>query len=235
MSLLLVIVLILFLVGALPNFGYHSYDYGPSGLAGGALATPAGVATPDAWITTQTKLALLSTEDVSGKAIEVQSPETLADTKIWRAAMPRQPSAKYGIEDASNDMWITSAAKMHLPTGGQTPALDLNVDTREGVVPLLGMAPSQEGKTTAPDVRKMSGIQRVENEGEVYDEEVTREVMKAFDSPAFKDITVEVKNGVVRLTGTIPSWAWRLEAVATARAIPGVRAVEDDLRFLLAV
>ena len=34
MSLLLLIVLILFLVGALPNFGYHSYGYAPSGLVG---------------------------------------------------------------------------------------------------------------------------------------------------------------------------------------------------------
>jgi amino acid permease len=33
-SLLLVIVLILLLVGALPNFGYHSYGYAPSGLVG---------------------------------------------------------------------------------------------------------------------------------------------------------------------------------------------------------
>jgi uncharacterized protein DUF3309 len=34
MSLLLLIVLILLLVGALPNFGYHSYGYAPSGLVG---------------------------------------------------------------------------------------------------------------------------------------------------------------------------------------------------------
>lgn len=34
MSLLLLIVLILFLVGGLPNFGFHSYGYAPSGLAG---------------------------------------------------------------------------------------------------------------------------------------------------------------------------------------------------------
>jgi hypothetical protein len=34
MSLLLLIVLILFVVGALPNFGYHSYGYAPSGLFG---------------------------------------------------------------------------------------------------------------------------------------------------------------------------------------------------------
>jgi hypothetical protein len=34
MNLVLLIVLILLLVGALPNFGYHSYGYAPSGLVG---------------------------------------------------------------------------------------------------------------------------------------------------------------------------------------------------------
>lgn len=34
MGLILLIVLILFLVGGLPRWGYHAYGYGPSGLAG---------------------------------------------------------------------------------------------------------------------------------------------------------------------------------------------------------
>ena len=37
MSLLLLIVLVLFLVGGLPNWGYHSYGFGPSGVAGAVL------------------------------------------------------------------------------------------------------------------------------------------------------------------------------------------------------
>jgi osmotically-inducible protein OsmY len=38
-----------------------------------ALAAPVGAATPDAWITTKTKLALLTTEGVSGTAIHVDT------------------------------------------------------------------------------------------------------------------------------------------------------------------
>jgi hypothetical protein len=34
MGLLLLILVVLFLVGGLPYWGYHSYGYGPSGLAG---------------------------------------------------------------------------------------------------------------------------------------------------------------------------------------------------------
>ncbi len=37
MGLILMIVLILFLVGGLPRWGYHSYGYAPSGLVGVAL------------------------------------------------------------------------------------------------------------------------------------------------------------------------------------------------------
>jgi hypothetical protein len=37
MSLLLLIVLVLLLVGGLPNWGYHSYGFAPSGLAGVVL------------------------------------------------------------------------------------------------------------------------------------------------------------------------------------------------------
>ena len=66
------------------------------------------------------------------------------------------------------------------------------------------------------------------------DEELARAVQTAFATPAFKDITVVVQNGVVRLTGTVPTGAQRLEAAVVARAIPGVRAVQDDLRLATA-
>ncbi len=37
MGLLLLIILVLFLVGGLPRWGYHSYGYAPSGLSGVVL------------------------------------------------------------------------------------------------------------------------------------------------------------------------------------------------------
>lgn len=37
MTLILIIVLILLLIGAIPNLGLHSYGYGPSGLLGVVL------------------------------------------------------------------------------------------------------------------------------------------------------------------------------------------------------
>ena len=37
MGLILLIVLVLFLVGGLPNWGYHSFGFAPSGIAGVVL------------------------------------------------------------------------------------------------------------------------------------------------------------------------------------------------------
>jgi hyperosmotically inducible protein len=177
---------------------------------------------------------------------EVHSPDTLADAEIWRATTPPPSSEPYGVMDAASDMWITSETKMRLLADSQTPALDINVDTRAGVVTLFGIVPSQKAKdAAAADARQVSGVKRVVNDLQVVasakqaavkarDEEVERAVKTAFETAAFKDISVEVKNGVVRLTGTVPTGARRLEAAMIARSIPGVRAVKDDLRLATA-
>jgi hyperosmotically inducible protein len=179
-------------------------------------------------------------------ASEVHSPDTLADAEIWREPTPHPPGEAYGVWEAASDMWITSETKMRLLADSQTPALDINVDTQAGVVTLFGIVPSQNAKTAAAaDARQVSGVKRVVNDLQVVasakqaavkarDEELARAVKQAFEPPAFKDISVEVKNGVVRLTGTVVSGAQRLEAAMAARAIPGVRAVKDDLRLATA-
>jgi hyperosmotically inducible protein len=177
---------------------------------------------------------------------EVQSPETLADAEIWREAAPPSSGKGYGVWATASDLWITSTTKMRLLADSQTPALDINVDTWDGVVTLFGIVPSQQAKAAAEaDARKVSGVKHVVNELQVVasakqaavqvrDDELERTVKKAFNTPDLKDISIEVKNGVVRLTGNVPSGARRLEAAVAARAVPGVRAVEDDLRLAAA-
>jgi osmotically-inducible protein OsmY len=178
-------------------------------------------------------------------ASEVHSHDTLADAEIWREPTPHPPGEAYGVWEAASDMWITSETKMRLLADSHTPALDINVDTREGIVTLFGIVPSQKAKAAAADARQVSGVTRVVNDLQVVasakqaavkarDEELAHAVQQAFEPAAFKDITVEVKNGVVRLTGTVVSGARRLEAAMAARAIPGVRAVKNELRLATA-
>jgi osmotically-inducible protein OsmY len=109
------------------------------------------------------------------------------------------------------------------------------------VVTLFGTVHSQEAKdAAAADTRKVSGVKRVVNDLEVMtttkeaavkvrDEDIERDVKKAFEQADYKDIGVAVKNGVVRLTGTVSTGARRLDAAVLARSIQRVRAVKDDL------
>jgi hyperosmotically inducible periplasmic protein len=190
-----------------------------------------------------------SVPGVERVASEIKSPDTLADAEIWHEPTARASGTEYQMLDTPSDLletpsdlWITSATKMRLLTDSRTPALDINVETQAGVVTLFGIVPSLEAKAAAAaDARKVSGVKRVVNDLQVvasakqaavkvHDEQLEREVKTALETHNLKDIGVEVKNGVVRLTGTIPSGAWRLEAAVLARSVEGVRAVKDDLR-----
>ncbi len=176
-------------------------------------------------------------------ASEIKSPDALADAEIWRDPTPKRSSKESNIWDAASDIWITSVTKMTLLTDSRTPALDINVETRAGVVTLFGIVPSQEAKeAAAADTRRVSGVKRVVNDLQVMtrakeaavkvrDEDIESDVKKALAKADFKDISVEVKNGVVRLTGTVSTGARRLDAAVLARSILGVRAVKDDLRL----
>jgi hyperosmotically inducible protein len=176
-------------------------------------------------------------------ASEVQSPDTLADEEIWRGHTPQQPRQGYGVWDTASDIWITSAVRMSLIADGNVPGLEIDLDSWDGVVTLFGIVSSQDAKAAAEaDALKVSGVKRVVNELQVVpsakqqavnasDDEIQREVRKALDERGFRDIGLEVRNGVVRLTGTIPTGARNLEAAVIARSVPGVRAVEDDLRL----
>ena len=175
---------------------------------------------------------------------EIQSPDTLADREIWRERTAQKSNAEYGATDASRDVWITSMAKMRLLADSQTPALDINVDTRDGVVTLFGIVPAKEAKQAAEaDVRKVSGVKHVKNELQVVasakqpavkaqDEDIQRDVKKSFEDRAdLKDVDIAVKNCVARLTGTVPNGTQRLEAAVVARSTVGVCSVQDDLRI----
>jgi hyperosmotically inducible protein len=174
---------------------------------------------------------------------EIKSPDALADAEIWHDPTPKRSSKESGIWETASDIWITSVTKMTLLTDSRTPALDINVETRAGVVTLFGIVHSQEAKdAAAADARKVSGVKRVVNDLQVMtrakeaavkvrDEDIESDVKKAFEKADFKDISVGVKNGVVRLTGTVPTGARRLEAAVLARSIEGVRAVKDELRL----
>ncbi len=141
---------------------------------------------------------------------------------------------------AAKDMTITADTKMRLLADSDVPALDVNVDTFNRTVTLWGSVPTQQAKAAAEaDAHKVGGVTRVVNELQVVpiarkeqvkarDDDLKQEVKKAIDARENlkgSSISVDVKNGVARLTGTVEDEQQRLEAAIAARSTPGVRAV----------
>ncbi|MFZ0888089.1 MAG: BON domain-containing protein [Candidatus Binataceae bacterium] len=180
---------------------------------------------------------------VRGITSEIQSPESLADAEIWREPTPHQPRKGYGVWDTASDIWITSDVRMRLLADTRLPGLEIDLDSWDGVVTLFGIVSSQDAKAAAEaDALKVNGVKRVVNELQVVarakqqavnasDDDLQRGVRRALDEHEFRGVGLEVRNGVARLTGTVPTGARNLEAAVVARSIPGVRAVEDDLRL----
>lgn len=179
-------------------------------------------------------------------ASEVTSPDMLADREIRQdeqAAQSPPDSPDRSAWTTFSDMWISTAAKVRLMADGDTPAMDINVDTENGVVTLFGIVPTEKSKAAAAAaVRQVDGVTRVDNAlevvpaakqkvGEVRDEETLEAATNALESrDAFDDVSVDVKNGAVRLTGTVSSQSDWLMAAVTVRSSRGVRSVNNDLK-----
>jgi hyperosmotically inducible protein len=180
-------------------------------------------------------------------ASEITSPDMVAEVERPRAGKANanaKPASEYGVADAARDSWITSATKMRLLADRRTPALEVNVDTRDGIVTLFGMVPSTAAKTAAAsDAHKVSGVKQVVNELQVVpeaeqkivkakDQDLERQIKQSIETRTdLQDVSVKVKNCVARLTGTVPSPTLQLEAAVVARSTQGVCSVEDDLRL----
>ncbi|MGH7858391.1 MAG: BON domain-containing protein [Candidatus Binatia bacterium] len=151
-----------------------------------------------------------------------------------------------GVLDVAGDLWMTAETKLALLADPQVTALDVNVDTRDGIVTLFGTVPSDAAKKAAgEDARRSTGVRRVENklqvvpapqrrtvarrDGELRDQ--VRQAISARQELKHSVVRVDVENGVVRLTGTVPTAEHRLTAATVARRVPGVRAVEQELRI----
>jgi osmotically-inducible protein OsmY len=174
---------------------------------------------------------------------EIQSPDELGDAELWRdGALDKADQA----QSSMRDRWITTATKMRLMANTDTPAFDINVDTRGGVVTLFGMVDSAKARDqAATEARKVSGVRQVVNDIQVVppsqakqvaanDEQIEHTIKDRIGStPALKnsDVDVEVKGGVARLKGTVNSRSDQVTALTVARSTPGVQRVIDELRL----
>ena len=121
----------------------------------------------------------------------------------------------------------------------QLPAGTLQVTVSGGWVTLSGEVEWYYQKQLAElAVRKLSGVTGISNlikiVGGSHSADVKMRIENALRRSAelaARNIHVEVANGRVTLTGTVSAWNQRRLAEDAAWAVPGVHAVEDNLRF----
>jgi hyperosmotically inducible protein len=145
-----------------------------------------------------------------------------------------------------NDLWITAMAKARLLRNEEVPGLDVDVDSRDGVVTLFGMVPTPSAQAAAElEVVKTKGVHRVENRLEVVPEpqqeatrahdraleDVLRERLEERPELTRPDLDVAVCNGVARLRGRVENEDAHRVALETVRDTDGVREVLDQIEI----
>jgi hyperosmotically inducible protein len=190
-----------------------------------------------------TKSAAESTKDSVKSTAE--SAKDTAKSALGSATSGVKSASK-SIKETTTDAYITSAAKMRLIADKDTPGTDINVDTDRGVVTLFGTVPTPAVKRkAAAEASKVAGVKRVKNELQVVpsgvkqdiskrDSEIESNVERAVGNDrSLKDanIHVEVRDGVARLSGTVPNESSKMAAETKVKKIDGVRKVQDDLQI----
>jgi hyperosmotically inducible protein len=173
---------------------------------------------------------------------EIKGPDTFASDE--RLSFHNDTSAKAPAKSTgASDMRISGAVKLRLLTAANIPSTEISVDTDDRVVTLFGMVPSAEvSQAAAREARNVDGVAEVRNNLEVVpsslrkvvdakDTDISRDLGLAYKGKdEFKSVKTDVKNGTVRLTGTVNSGWDEVNAIRIADRVAGVRSVENMLK-----
>jgi osmotically-inducible protein OsmY len=139
---------------------------------------------------------------------------------------------------ARTDTEIAQAVRQALQWDVFVPDEQITSTVTDGWVTLDGTVERWGQRNDAERaVRNLTGVKGVANRVTVKPTKpVTEDVHKAIEhvlerraEREAKRIHVDVRDGIVTLTGSVHSWAERKSVVAAARFTPGVRDVKDNL------
>jgi hyperosmotically inducible protein len=157
---------------------------------------------------------------------------------VFVAACATNPSAGTRLDDAA----ITAKVKSRLAVDPQADAVEIDVDTTDGVVRLSGYVETEAEIDAAEQVAaRTEGVNKVVNELKLGDPTVRENVDDALifakvkakiaadpDLNPFK-IDIDVQQGVVILSGVVREMSQSSEAEKLAAATSGVRRVRNLL------
>lgn len=176
-------------------------------------------------------------KDTANKATE-KTKETAK-----RATEKTQEGAKRAGKELS-DSWITLKTKLALLADEKVSSTDVHVTTKGGVITLRGKVATDEAKQAAEaDAMKIDGAKKVVNQlvvapkaaqkvVERQDDQIATDVENRLKKdPSLKKVKIDARsdNGIVTLTGEVPSLETALRASEMARQVAGVRAVHNEM------
>ena len=142
------------------------------------------------------------------------------------------------------DSWLTLQTKLALLADERVSSADVHVTTLEGVIKLRGKVDSESEQQAAGEIAgTIEGAREVSNQLTVVPEP-QRKTVDRQDRQIVKDVKAELKDdgrlrhahiqvradqGIVTLTGKVPSLEKSVRASEAARRVPGVRAVRNEL------
>lgn len=204
------------------------------------IATPLAVALAAAAGATEPQIDPAVALDEKPGAAQAEAARHVKDSKQTAAESAHERS----FTTVMNDAYLTTRVKASLAIDSATPAADINVDTENAEVTLFGIVPSEDSKAAAEaDARGIAGVAQVINELQVVaadrksdvvarDAEVQGSLEKNLEPfPSMNGAYIDVKNCVVRLTGTVKPGSEHDEAMQAVRKTPGVCLVKDELKF----
>jgi hyperosmotically inducible periplasmic protein len=153
--------------------------------------------------------------------------------------------AQQTTEQRLDDAEISAKVKAALIDDETTKAREIDVETQSGVVQLSGFVESEKSKSAAEDAaRSVDGVQEVRNElivrqsertpGAVVDDTIIAAKVKselATDAGlgTASAVNVEVRGGVVQLSGFVDSEDKKSRAESVASTVEGVAEVRNDI------
>jgi hyperosmotically inducible protein len=140
------------------------------------------------------------------------------------------------------DSAITAMVKSKLEVDNETGSANINVDTKGGVVTLTGVATQANKEQAERMARNTEGVTRVinnitvETDGEnagagagmsASDLAILSKIKTRYIAEDVTGAKVEVRDGVVTLTGNVENAQTKARAESIARATSGVKSVDN--------
>ncbi|HHT7563008.1 molecular chaperone OsmY [Raoultella ornithinolytica] len=192
-----------------------------------------------------TLLALFLGSAMISASAYAENPPTNSAQSVATSAGQAVDSSLNKVGDFMDDSTITARVKAVLIDDKNIRSSDISVKTENKVVTLSGSVDSAEQKDLAVNAAKtVKGVTTVNDqlnvvaeksaslEGYAGDTAITSQVkakLLADDIVPSRKVTVETRDGTVHLSGTVDSRQQADRAADIAKAVSGVKNVENNL------